>query len=55
MTKAGFQVRHEHGRYYWILTGISGQKVARSFHDYGRSQTAKRAIEAAKKTMELVT
>lgn len=54
MTKAGFQVRHEHGRYYWILTGVSGQKVARSFHDYGRAQTARRAIKDAQKTLKLV-
>ncbi len=54
MTKAGFQIRHEKGRYYWILTGVSGQKVARSFGDYGRYQTAARSAETAKKTMKLV-
>jgi len=54
MTKAGFHIRREQDRYYWILTGVSGQKVARSWGDYGRHQTAARAAETAKKTMKLV-
>lgn len=54
MTKAGFQVRRKQDRYYWVLIGVSGQKVARSFNDYGRHQTAQRAAETAKKTMKLV-
>lgn len=49
--KAGFQVRHEKGEYYWILKTSNGKPIARSWNNFTRPQTAERAIKSVIKTM----
>lgn len=43
------EIRRELDRFYWILKTANGQKIARSFNDFGRYQTAQRSAERAVK------
>lgn len=49
--KAQFEVRREKDEFYWILKASNGQKIARSWNNFTRPQTAERAIDSVKKAM----